>query len=107
MCAVGEAQPKAEHSSRDGKGSSNSLARPPSSSSEPLKVTIAAGPQAGKEARVLHVGNEWVKLQLPNGSVVHLRKLRLGRGARASFETFPRQFSAPSNSTPNANGGRF
>ena len=30
-----------------------------------LYVTIAAGPHLGKEARVLHVGNGWVKLQLP------------------------------------------
>ena len=43
-------------------------------------VKIAAGPHAGKEAKVLHVGNGWVKLQLPSsggghsGAVVHLRK---------------------------------
>jgi len=39
-----------------------------------LVVTIAAGPHLGKEARVLHVGNGWVKLQLPSGNVVHMRK---------------------------------
>ena len=34
-----------------------------------------AGPHAGVEAKVLHVGNGWVKLQLPyGGGVVHLRK---------------------------------
>eukprot|EP00966_Prymnesium_polylepis_P313951 7254843-Prymnesium_polylepis.1 len=37
-------------------------------------VTIAAGPHVGKEAKVLHVGNGWVKLQLPSGGVVHMRK---------------------------------
>jgi len=38
------------------------------------KVTIANGPHSGKEAKVLHVGNGWVKLQLPSGSIVHMRK---------------------------------
>ena len=39
-----------------------------------MKVTVRAGPHAGVEARVLHVGNGWVKLLLPSGAVVHLRK---------------------------------
>jgi hypothetical protein len=37
-------------------------------------VTIANGPHTGKECKVLHVGNGWVKLQLPNGTVMHMRK---------------------------------
>ena len=37
-------------------------------------VTIANGPNSGTEAKVLHVGNGWVKLLLPSGSVVHMRK---------------------------------
>ena len=37
-------------------------------------VTIANGPHTGKECKVLHVGNGWVKLQLPSGTVMHMRK---------------------------------
>ena len=66
--------------SKDAAASAQMPAAPSSAaadSGEQLTVTIAAGPHMGVVAKVIHVGNGWVKLQLPSGAVVHLRKVDL------------------------------
>jgi hypothetical protein len=44
------------------------------SSAEQMEVTVCAGAHAGEKAKVLHVGNGWVRVEVESGSVVHLRK---------------------------------
>ena len=78
----------------DGTGDDDALANGVSAEA---KVTISAGPHAGVEAKVLHVGNGWVKLQLPSGSVVHLRKWDL-------VGTIPLKLRSPTKMGKPANG---
>ena len=96
----GDGEGGGEEASGGGGSSSNG-------SAAEVRVQIAAGAHAGKTARVLHVGNGWVKLQLASdaSTVLHLRKWDLVGEIPLKMRSPARPGAAPSGGKAGAAEG--
>ena len=110
------ARARADHNDRKRSRPDGSAAPPPqpprkteaapAASAEGKVVRILAGPRKGEEARVLHTGNGWVRLQLSDGAQTNLRSWDLeGYDPPPASASRPAAAARPKPSSTPSGGG--
>ena len=116
-CAHPAARARADHNDRKRSRPDGPMSPPPpqpprkteaapAASAEGKVVRILAGPRKGEEARVLHTGNGWVRLQLSDGAQTNLRSWDLeGYDPPPASASRPAAAARPKPSSTPSGGG--